>query len=528
MLRNHHILYNVAALALAAVSALMQSCIHNDIPFPRIAQNILAIAAQGESSPAVIDPENLTVTITLDETTDPSKVCFTQYEITPGAESSLNLLEGTYDLTSPLKVTLSRYQDYQWIITANYEIERIFSIEGQVGQTTIDAIGHRIVVYIPSNIDITHLKVSDIKLGPAGITEMSPDLTGQYVDFSRPVHIDVTYFGQTTDWTVYVDITQAIVTTDRVDAWSNVVWAYGSAPADADNGFQYREAGTDDWLTVPAADIIKNEGSFHCKISHLKPLTEYEVRATSDSHIGNVVKATTQATMILPDGSFDQWWLNGRIWCPWDENGVQFWDTGNTGASTLGQSNVTPTDNTPNGTGKAASLETRFVGIGSLGKLAAGSIYTGKFAKVDGTNGILDFGRPWTVRPTKLKGYYMYKTAPINYASTEYKDLIGRPDTCHIYIAITDWTAPYQIRTNPKNRQLFDKNSPAIIAYGELLYSGTMSKYEPFEITLQYRSTSRVPSYILVAAAASKYGDFFTGGAGALLLVDQFSLSYDY
>lgn len=253
------------------------------------------------------------------------------------------------------------------------------------------------------------------------------------------------------------------------------------------------------------------------------------VRAVAGEDIGNEVRVTTDATADIPDGSFDEWWLkNNKIWCPWNEGGTPYWDTGNTGAATLGQSNVVPSDHTPTGSGKAAELNTKFVGIGVIGKLAAGSIYTGSFKKVDGTNGILDFGRPWTLRPTRLKGFYQYKTAPIDYTSSELKALEGRPDSCHIYVALTDWTAPYEIRTNPKNRQLFDKNASYVIAYGELVYSGDMADYEPFDIKLEYRSTSRVPSYVLITSAASKYGDYFTGGAGAVLWVDQFSFDYDY
>ena len=110
----------------------------------------------------------------------------------------------------------------------------------------------------------------------------------------------------------------------------------------------------------------------------------------------------------------------------------------------------------------------------------------------------------------------------------EYEYLIGRPDSCHIYVALTDWTAPYEIRTSASNRQLFDSNSPSVIAYGELVYSGTMDSFKEFVIPLQYRSTSRVPSYIQITASSSKYGDYFTGGVGALLYIDQLSLDYDY
>ena len=516
-------------LSILLLSVIAGSCIKNDIPYPRIPQEILSIAAEGQVGTATIDNSTLTADIVLQEDVDIRAVRFTDFTITEDAVSSLNLLEGTYDLTSPLKVTLSRFQSYEWIISASQPIERYFSVSGQIGESSIDVIGHRVVLYVPENVDRSKLTLTGIKLGPANVTTMVPDLhSGDTFDGSVPFHISVTAFGETQDWTIYVDVTEAKVTTTQVDAWVNVIWAYGSAQEGAVNGFQYRRSDAALWNDVPTNLIVNEGGTFHCYIPHLEPLTEYIVRAVSDEYIGNEITVTTGASRILPDGSFDQWWLNGKIWCPWNEFGVKFWDTGNTGAATLGQSNVQPTDYTVDGTGQAAKLETRFIGIAGIGKLAAGSIYTGDFVKVDGTNGILNFGREWTERPTKVKGYYDYTTAPINYASSELKHLLGRPDSCHIYIALMDYPQPFEIRTNPKNRQLFDKNAPEVIAYGEFIDGNTTGGYKPFEVEFKYKTTSRVPRYILIVAAASKYGDFFTGGTGATLYVDQFSLDYDY
>lgn len=141
---------------------------------------------------------------------------------------------------------------------------------------------------------------------------------------------------------------------------------------------------------------------------------------------------------------------------------------------------------------------------------------------------MLAFGRPWKLRPTRLKGYYQYTSAKIDYASTEFKSLIGQPDTCHIYVALTDWTAPWEIRTNPRNRQLFNKNASYVIAYGELQFSGAMNAYKDFSIDLHYNSTERVPTYLQITCSASKYGDYFTGGNGSVLYVDQLSFDWDF
>ncbi|MDE5773005.1 MAG: PCMD domain-containing protein [Muribaculaceae bacterium] len=506
----------------------LPSCIKNDLPYPRIPQYILTLAAEGESQPAAIDSLTYKAVIYLSEQTDIQNVRFTEFTYTEGATVDPDLLDGTYDLTSPVVVNVSKYQDYPWIVSAEQTIERYLTIEGQIGETVIDEIGHRVLVRVPETADLRQLQLVSVKLGPADITTMVPDLKPGTIDLAQPLKVAVTCWDRVVDWTIYVEKTELIVETSHVDAWSQVIWAYGNGPADVANTFQYRQADSETWIDVPASDVTQNEGAFSVRIDHLTPLTTYVVRAVSGENIANEIEVTTQATEDLVDGSFDEWWQNGRIWCPWAEGGVQFWDTGNTGAATLGQSNVVPSDDTPTGTGQSAKLETRFVGIAGIGKLAAGSIYTGKFQRVDGTNGILDFGRPWEVRPTKLRGYYKYITAPINYASAEFKDLMNRPDSCHIYVAMTDWTAPFEIRTNPKNRQLFNPNSPEVIAYGELIRGSDTDGWQEFEIELKYHSTSKVPSYIQITCAASKYGDYFTGGAGACLYVDQLSLSYDY
>lgn len=523
IIRKSLILFACAFVVLLA----SQSCIHNDIPYPKIEQQIIEIEAVGQSS-ATIDNVNFSVNIVLDETTDPYNVRFSKFEYTPGATASLNLLEGTYDLSKPLKLTLSKYQDYEWVISASQNISRQVSIAGQIGETVIDPVGCRAIIRVPSTANLAALELTTLKLGPEGITQYSPDLTPGLHDFSSPVKVNVSYFGKTEEWTIYVERTRLLVSTDAVDAWSQVIWAYGSAPEGASSGFQYRPADSDTWLDVPAEWITFNGGSFTARIIHLQPLTKYVVRAVSDGNIGEEIEVTTEATMILPDGSFDQWWLNGKVWCPWNENGVQYWDTGNTGAATLGQSNVLPTDYTPTGSGQAVKLETKFVGIGIIGKLAAASIFTGRFAKVDGSNGILDFGRPWNVRPTRLRGYYQYTSAPISHTSEEYKYLLNQPDSCNIYIMLTDWTAPFEIRTNPKNRNLLDFNADYVIALGSISTSTSTTSYQEFDLPLVYRSTSRRPSYILVCAAASKLGDYFTGGVGSTLYIDQFSLEYDY
>ena len=122
-------------------------------------------------------------------------------------------------------------------------------------------------------------------------------------------------------------------------------------------------------------------------------------------------------------------------------------------------------------------MESKFVGVGSIGKFAAGNLFIGTYKETDGSNGILDFGKPFTARPTKLRGHYKYTTAPIAYVSYGYEHLKEKPDTCAIYVALGDWPEPVEIRTNPSNLAVFNKNDSHVIAYAEFYSGETTTEY---------------------------------------------------
>ena len=200
-----------------------------------------------------------------------------------------------------------------------------------------------------------------------------------------------------------------------------------------------------------------------------------------------------------------------------------WWDSGNRGANTLGEKNPTVAEESVVVKGKAAKLSSSAI----VGGFAAGNIYTGKYVKTVGIGAQLDFGIPFTSRPSSLKGYYNYTSGTIDKTKDKFAHLKGVKDTCHIYAVLADWPAPYEINTT-KEIFLDVANDKNIIAYGDLLDgAGTDGKYKEFEIKLTYRDLSRKPKYILIVAAASKYGDYFTGSTSSVLYVDEFSLSYD-
>ena len=103
-------------------------------------------------------------------------------------------------------------------------------------------------------------------------------------------------------------------------------------------------------------------------------------------------------------------------------------------------------------------------------------------------------------------------------------DLKGRPDSCQVYIALSD--KPYELKTKPKERKLFDPNDEGVIAYGQFTSGQSTTSYQQLTIPLEYRAVDRAPKYIIVVASASKYGDYFIGGVGSTLWLDEMELIY--
>lgn len=526
------------------MAAVLSACIENDVPYPYIKLFVTGTEIDGQIGSAVISNDDRTVTVNLEDTVNMKKVHIKSISVTDGGRCSLPN-DTIIDLSNPYPLTLSLYQDYQWTLKANQTIERRFTVENQVGAAVFDEKERFASVNISTKGSLKDIKLTDLKLGPTGSTiNMSsgiPYLEWQQQGNYAKANVVVNFrdFIVMEEWTLYVFQVETNVVTKSADGWVNVAWLYGEGVEGMENGFELKEKDAEEWQVVDASYITTNGGNFTARIPHLKAGTTYICRAYSGEDKGEEIEFSTGTAVELPNGSFDEWHKAGKVWEPWAEDGKPVWDSGNDGATTLGESITVPTSDiwssSPAG-GQAAQLGSKFVGLGTVGKFAAGNLFIGEYVRTDGTNGILNFGKEFTARPTKLKGYYKYTTAPINYLPSksntdDYNRFLpyqGKPDTCSIYIALGDWDAPIEIRTNPKDRKLFDKNDPHVIAYAEFNSGTSVSNYTPLELTLQYNSTSRIPTHLVVVCSASKYGDYFTGGAGATLTIDEFSLEYDY
>ena len=534
--------FNKIRLALVAVFvAAFTACISNDLPYPWVlpsveSVDIQSVDEQGNElllSEPVIDSVSRSIALELSEWADIENVVINGLVLSEGTTCvNPEIFATPFDLTSPVEVELQRYERvFTWTISATQQIERYFNISSQIGTAIIDVESHTVKAQIPEKRPLTEVQVKNIKLGGLGAV-MTPDLNNQTADFSNPLEVTVTEHGRDTKWTIIVEQTEVSVELLNVDAWTNVAWLYGSAEVGKDNGFEYRLAGSDEWVKVPAEWITHEGGSFTGRLIHLEAETTYEARAYSDNDYGfEVLEFTTGAAPQLPNSNLQDWWKDGKVWNPWKEGGTSFWSSGNRGAVTLGESNTMPIENTSSPTGFAgASLNTKFVGISILGKLAAGNLFSGDFVRIDGTNGVLALGREFNARPKKLKVRLKYTTAPITEIGKDTPDGIvkGQNDIGIVWCALADWNEQFEIRTNPANRKLFSRDDAGVIAYGEFTSDQTIEDYIDVEIPLEYVATNREPKYIVITAAASKYGDYFTGGRGAMLNVLSYELLYDY
>ncbi len=533
----------MVGLSLMGGAGLLGGCIENDMPYPYIKLFISGVEVDGQLGNAQIDNDNRTATVTVDETVNLKKVHVKRVTVSDGGRSSIPD-DTLIDLTKPQPVTLSLYQDYYWTLVANQTIERLFRVENQVGTASFDPNQRIASVNVSKSQSLRSLALLDLKLGPEGSTidgvRGLPALSWEVFSNYAKCRVKLNFrdFIVDEEWTLYVFQVESNVSTTAADGWVNVAWLYGQGMEGADCGFEIKEEGLSEWSRVDSRYVTQQGGSFHARVPHLKAETNYRCRAYSGEERGEEISFTTGQALPLPGGGFDEWHQEGKVWNPWAEGATPVWDSGNDGATTLGESITVPTSDVWSGArpgSTAARLGSKFVGIGSIGKFAAGNLFMGEYVRTDGTNGVLAFGRPFTARPTRLRGYFKYTTAPVDClpskSNTEdynrFLPMKNEPDTCAIYIALGDWDTPVEIRTNPKDRKLFDHSDPHLIAYAEYNSGSTISQYTLLDLELEYRSTSRVPKYILVVGSASKYGDYFVGGEGATLWMDDFSLEYD-
>ena len=544
--------YRIGMMALAL--ALLTGCaIENDIPYPTVEAAITAIevegqrAAEGETNAAAtIDNTARTVTLYVNDSVDVSRLRITQLALNPtdveltldsalcddaerfpfGHFASLDSVPASantrVDFSSPVTFTLRKYADYPWKVTVNQIIQRDIEADGMT-RHVLDADSRTVIIYMEEGADLSDVRITKLNLG-GEYGEVTPDPT-TVRNFTTSqtflARLNWEPEGQFREWRVFVypDPESGSEATGDVFAMVSRAIINGSVTSGKTPVVEYKEQSASTWQT--ASDVTVSGTKFTATLTGLTGSTTYNYRVTVDGAAGSEQSFTTAGEVALENGGFESWYQDGDIYVP-NASGSSFWGTGNPGAASFIGNLTTPTSDAVSG--QAAKLESK----NALIKLGAGNIFTGDFS-LDGTNGILHFGQPFTTFPTALRLYYKYTSTTINRIGDEVgslENLRGRPDSCHIYVALSDKSEPYEIRTRPSVRKVFDKNDANIIAYGEFISGSSTSSYQQITIPLEYRA-NRTPRYIVIVCSASKYGDYFIGGEGSTLWLDEMELVYE-
>lgn len=306
--------------------------------------------------------------------------------------------------------------------------------------------------------------------------------------------------------------------------------------------FKYREYGTTGWVDADPSKlrltVDESAKTFTGDITGLDPECTYEFRAVSAVDAGTnmtVIDFTTGTAEVLNNMNFDDWseaTINKKtVYYPFATGTQHTWDSANEAAVTLKESSTVPVTGSDAYKGKAVMMESRYMVIA----FAAGNLFTGDFVQINGKGAILDWGVEFSSKPVALRGYYKYSPEEINRTDSDKlsadgldaSKIKGSMDKAQIQAFTAKWDKPFQINTlEGKFVDLDEDSEDHIISFGRLESDEALSEYKEFIIPMTYRS-KETPSYVVISAASSYLGDYFTGGEGSTLYVDEFEFIYD-
>ena len=358
---------------------------------------------------------------------------------------------------------------------------------------------------------------------------------------------------------IFVPVSTGLASTGKYEVWGTKFTAY----ADVDENeydrtkvyFEYRVAGSDGaWSRSVAATRI-SEGSYSALINGLAGETEYEYRLVvtkaadgSEEIVDGTKTVTTEATPQVPNSSFEtvSHAESSNYYSFYDPASSdpalqsKWWCSGNKGSTTVGSSyQITYPDTGDKQDGnQSVCLESRYVIV----KFAAGNLFCGRFGATIGTSGgTVYFGRPFTARPTAMRFWAKYSSGKINRVGNGPAGVqSGDYDKASLRIALGTWdykkyggdsNSPILVNTTDESTFVDYATDESTIAFGERILTAdadnSTNVWQQITIPLDYKTTTEYPTHIMIAFAASMYGDYFTGCDSSKLWLDKIELLYE-
>ena len=359
---------------------------------------------------------------------------------------------------------------------------------------------------------------------------------------------------------IFVPVSTGIAASSRFEVWAG----HFTAHADVDEGeydpskvyFEFRAAAdvNGNWTRVDGTR--ESEGSYSAVFTGLSPETEYEYRlvvtgasSLEEETIAAPSTFTTEVARQAPNSSFETVSNaeSSKYYSLYDpqnaltELQTKWWCSGNAGSTMVGSSAVIcyPDTGDYKDGSQSMCLQSRYVIV----KFAAGNLFSGHFGETIGTKGgTVFFGRPFTARPTALRLWVKYSGGAINRiesnAPSEVKE--GDYDKASLKVALGTWDykkyggdpdSPILVNTTDETTFVDFNTDEATIAYGEHYLASdadnSSNSWQQLTIPLTYRNLNSYPTHIVIAFAASMYGDYFTGYDNSKLWVDKVELLYE-
>lgn len=399
---------------------------------------------------------------------------------------------------------------------------------------------------------------------PGKLYKMNLVYTIKDGDLSLSVMVDYTT-DVYDDTIIFEPVSTGLAPSSAYEIWAAHATVHADVDPEESAGasiqFAYSSNGTS-WTTVDGV-AGADEGTWQADLRGLTPSTEYTYRLLiNGEQVGAEMTFTTEAAPKIPNGSFEYVSkVSGKDYykfydpnCGVADGSYMFWGSGNgegsegvNGSANLGIV-ITTIDTADKIDGKQSAVAQT---SSMIGMLAAGNLFTGQFAGLVGTSGgMVNFGRPWTSRPTAMRIWCKYTTGQINIINNNNLGVTKSDyDRAQIKVALGTWDykkyggtkdSPVHINTTDESTFVDYNTDPSTIANGDVIIyndgyainngakvTATTTGWIEYVIPLEYRQLTTTPTHIIVSCAASQFGDYFTGYDKSKLWIDAVELIYE-
>ena len=367
------------------------------------------------------------------------------------------------------------------------------------------------------------------------------------------------------DTIIFEPVSTGLSSSSAYEIWATRATVHADVDATEVEGktvqFAYSTDAGDSWQY--ADGVNDSEGTYMARLTGLTPATTYTYALMIDGvQVGESLTFRTDVAPNLPNASFeyvskvtnDDYYKFYDPDCGVEEGSYMFWGSGNgegadgvNGSASMGPVITTiDTSDKIDGNQSVVAQSSSIIGI-----LAAGNLFTGQFAGLVGMEGgKVNFGRPWSSRPSAMRIWCKYSTGKFNIIKDNSLGVTESDyDRAQVKVAIGTWdytryggskTSPVLINTTDKSTFVDFYTDENTIANGDLIiyndgYSinrgekvaAETSGWIEYVIPLDYRVLNKFPTHIVVSCASSQYGDYFTGCDKTKLWVDAVELIYE-